>query len=104
MTPYLCKTASEKRYSLHNHSGWFDFEGDTIRSLTNVNIDVVEPEKAQIIEQPTRISLFTMRRIEALIGVIDRPRERIGSLHIYLKEVFRCIITDEAAVRVALAD
>lgn len=101
-SPYICASVASKTNSLHNHSGWFDYEGETTRKLTNVNIDVVESDAVNNSITTKSISVLTMARYEALDGSLAEPIERINELHVYLKKAFECIITKEAAIRVAL--
>ncbi len=97
---HLTAAVKSKDDSLHVHSGWFDFEVPMVRKLTNINIDV-----ADIVAPPRRrVSVLTMAQFEALDGNLDRPVERLGSLHTYLHNVYGGIITVQAAERVALND
>ena len=103
---FLAPIVKDKTAALHVHSGWFDFESQNIRKLTNMNIDVNDtsvplPPSA---EPRRKISILSMGQFEALVGVLDRPIERLDTLHDYLKDTFRSIITTEAASRVALND
>jgi uncharacterized protein (TIGR04255 family) len=103
---FLAPIVRAKTAALHVHSGWFDFEGQNIRKLTNVNIDVNDilvplPPSA---EQRRKISILSMGQFEALVGFLDRPIERLDTLHDYLKDTFRNVITPDAATRVALND
>ncbi len=93
---YLAPVLASKTLALHVHSGWFDIEGEKIRRLTNVNIDVNDdgPER--------RLTLLTLGQFEKLDGVLDEPLDRLSTLHGYLKKTFGATITSEAAARVAL--
>jgi len=101
---FLAPIVKDKRAALHVHSGWFDFETPTIRKLTNVNIDVLDHSIPPPPDPRRKITVLTMGQLEALAGMLDRPIERLQSLHRYLKETFRSIITAEAAIRVGLRD
>src|SRR5262249_29625227 len=102
-SPYLASAVTGKRYGLHTHCGWFDFEARDIRQLTNVNIDVADIDVPPPPDAVRRIAILTMTQFEALNGeVLDRPIERLNALHDHLKAIFSDIITPEAAARVAL--
>lgn len=103
---FLAPIVQAKTAALHVHSGWFDFETPNIRKLTNVNVDVNDisiPPPPQS-EQRRKISILSMGQFEALVGRLDRPIERLGTLHDDLKDTFRSIITTEAASRIRLND
>ncbi|MGH6811862.1 MAG: TIGR04255 family protein [Methylocella sp.] len=103
---FLAPIVRDKTAALHVHSGWFDFETPNIRKLTNVNVDVndISIPLPPPSEQRRKISILSMGQFEALAGSLDRPPERLDTLHDYLKDTFRNIITPEAASRVALND
>lgn len=101
-TVHLTRTAAEKSFALHVHSGWFDFMSDTIRQLTNVNIDIQDVPVGSPGDNQRKIRITTMREHEALMGVLDDPLGRVNEIHIGLKSLYRSTITLEAAHRVGL--
>jgi len=100
----LVPAVKTKAAALHVHSGWFDFESPAIRMLTNVNIDVNDIAIPPPPDPRRTLSVLSLGQFEALENVLDRPVERLGKLHEYLKETFKSIITAEAAARVGLND
>jgi uncharacterized protein (TIGR04255 family) len=101
---FLVPSVVNKTAALHVHSGWFDFESANVRMLTNVNIDVHDAPRPPSPEPRRTILVLSMGQYEALDGVLDRPIERLGELHDYLKKLFGRIITAETAARVGLND
>jgi uncharacterized protein (TIGR04255 family) len=101
---FLPPIVGDKPAALHVHSGWFDFETPNVRQLTNVNIDVSDVTVPPPPEPRRNVSILSMGQFEALTGTLDKPVERLVSLHDYLKSIFGRIITPDAAARVALND
>jgi uncharacterized protein (TIGR04255 family) len=99
---FLTKAVRGKEHALHVHCGWFDFESPTIRKLTNVNIDVNDVTIPPPPDPRRTITVLSIGQFEALQGLLDNPLNRLSTLHNYLKETFRTIITPEAAARVGL--
>jgi uncharacterized protein (TIGR04255 family) len=88
---------TEKTAGLHSHAGWFDYESDYVRRLTNINVDVHEPVAGR-----QKITFLSVARIEAVQGGVDQPIDRLTDLHGHLQSIFRATITKEAADRVGL--
>lgn len=101
-SPYLTSVVAAKGHALHVHSGWFDFLSDSIRQLTNVNIDVQDIPLDIPSDNKRKIRITTMREHEALSGSLDAPLERVDAIHKDLKDLYRSIITLAAAHRVGL--
>jgi len=100
---YLVPAVAEKTSDLHVHSGWFDnLESETIRRLTNVNVDVLTRPVATAAGHRRRITILTLGRVECLNGPLDHPIERFKPLHSHLNATFRGIISPDAAARVGL--
>jgi uncharacterized protein (TIGR04255 family) len=104
----ICRTSSylpaglrEKGAALHAHTGWFDYEENDIRRLTNVNIDVNDLMSAPA-GQRRSITMLTLAQLEALKGSLSDPMGQLDRLHGYLKDVFRETITHETATRIRL--
>jgi uncharacterized protein (TIGR04255 family) len=93
-----------KHDAFHVHSGWFDFEGATVRLLTNVNVDTNTVAIREGNNDPIRrnITILTLGQAESLKGTLDKPLERLDNIHTHLKLTFRDIITDAAARRINL--
>jgi uncharacterized protein (TIGR04255 family) len=103
-SPFVPIAATKRTRALHVHSGWFDYSGPGERTLTNINIDIVDNSEPAPPDAKTKITLLTFARLDALSGTIPDPFERLTALHGYLKNVFGETITREAAARVALND
>ncbi len=101
-SPYLTQAVAAKPHALHVHSGWFDLLTDTIRQLTNVNIDVQDIPVGTPGDNQRKIRITTLREHEALVGALDDPLGRVDAIHDDLKSLYRSIITPEAATRVGL--
>lgn len=95
---------ADKARAFHFHSGWFDYLGNDRRKLTNVNIGLVDNSSPSPADAMSTLTFLTLARIEELAGTIAQPLDELTSLHDYLKDIFKGIITAEAAARVALDD
>jgi uncharacterized protein (TIGR04255 family) len=69
---FLVPIVKDKTAALHVHSGWFDFETQNIRKLTNVNIDVSDISiPLPPSDDPRRkISIHSMGQFEAIVGYL----------------------------------
>jgi uncharacterized protein (TIGR04255 family) len=103
-SPFVPLAATKRTRALHVHSGWFDYSGPAERTLTNVNIDIIDNSEPTPPDTKTKITVLTFVRLDALSGTIQDPFKRLGGLHRYLKNLFQETITEEVAARVALND
>ncbi len=101
---FLAPVVASKTAALHVHSGWFEYESSHVRKLTNINIDVNDASIPPPPDPKRTISVLSIGQFEALHGTLDKPVERLDTLHDYLKSAFGTIITREAADRVSLND
>lgn len=101
-SPFIAPAARDAIDAFHVHSGWFDFDEPGVKSLTNVNIGVADlpPTPAGVVRQATILCLYDHTSLTSQ-PLVD-PIGRLQDMHLYLKNLFSRIISDEAAARVAL--
>jgi uncharacterized protein (TIGR04255 family) len=103
---FLPPVVAPKTAALHAHCGWFDFDAVGVRKLTAVNIDVsdvpIPPPPPP--DRKRTVTILSVGQFEALEGMLDRPVQRLDTLHDDLKYNFGRIITPDAAKRIALND
>ncbi|MBX3520649.1 MAG: TIGR04255 family protein [Xanthobacteraceae bacterium] len=100
---YLVPAVSNIQNALHVHSGWFEFNSNEVRQLTNVNIDVGQAHHIVSGDLRKSVSILTMRKLEALSGDLEDALGCANDLHNGLKDLFRSVVTTAAASRVGLA-
>lgn len=96
--PYIAPHLIERSSQLHLHSGWFDDETDSGRTLFNINIDVADQEDgaraAHILQS---ISLQYASQLDAHEGAGDfvpTLADRFSNLHAKDKRLLADILTD----------
>jgi uncharacterized protein (TIGR04255 family) len=95
---------SDKGRAFHCNSGWFDYLSEDRRKLTNVNIGLVDNSLPSPPDAKSTLTFLTLARIDQLGSSMRQPLDELTGLHDYLKVLFKGLITDEAAARVALND
>jgi uncharacterized protein (TIGR04255 family) len=99
---FLAQAAKGQGSSFHVHSGWFEFPKPEVRKLINVNVDAFDVDFPPVPDSKRKITIMSMEQYEALRGLLDKPLERLNSLHSDLISLFSSIITKDAAARIAL--
>jgi uncharacterized protein (TIGR04255 family) len=101
-SPYLSPILQGKTAALHVHTGWFDYEPEHLRRLTNLNIDANDAMTTP--EGSKTVTILSLGQLEALgEGMLREPLTRVDQLHDYLKNLIAETITNEAAARIGLA-
>lgn len=107
IVPNACKGGRE----WHSHTGWFSFAEESIRRLTNINIDAVEILSTINGEKRPSVGIYTMIQDE-----LPRLQEEVSSdnsqslegrlhkLHVDLKNIFGELVTPDVKARVGLEE
>jgi uncharacterized protein (TIGR04255 family) len=102
--PFLRIPQTDPNAAFHVHTGWFDYDSEPgVRILTNVNIDGGDVRWSPG-QEARQLTFLTLLQHEAMGTHLDDPVGRTDILHQRLKNLFRQLISDEAAARVGLSE
>jgi uncharacterized protein (TIGR04255 family) len=103
MPNFLVIPQRDPTAAFHVHNGWFDYDTlPGVRILTNINID-----SGDVRNQPNGqrfVTFLTLMQYESLYSFLQDPLDQTAALHRGLKNLFRQLISPEAAARVGLPE
>jgi uncharacterized protein (TIGR04255 family) len=103
--PSLSIPLDDPNAAFHVHAGWFDYSSiPGVRVLTNVNIDATDIRLPNMADQRRSLTVLTLLQYESLGAGLDDPVNQTDILHQKLKNLFRQLISDQAAERVGLSE
>jgi uncharacterized protein (TIGR04255 family) len=103
-SPFVRVPQDDPYAAFHVHAGWFDYNSEPgVRILTNINVDAGDVRWSPL-NQPRMLTFLTLLQHEAMGTNLDDPVGRTDILHQRLKNLFRELISADAATRVGLSE
>ncbi|SEF72195.1 TIGR04255 family protein [Methylobacterium sp. 190mf] len=106
------ETAKRAKREWHSHSGWFDYVSHSVRSLININVDVVSAARPGENGAVPSVGILTLLQDQMVRGengarfgqegVFKDPISQLDKQHHVLKGVLAEVIVPQMAERIAL--